>query len=302
MASQDLLDTLTRHQIFIQRIAGGEANKAKKRLDSLMGRVRDILSGELTEIQRSRYEQILYDLQGYARETYTQIGADYTDFAEEFLDYESEFSANAFSKATGISFDLPNPVQLQSAVLTNINDLTPNARSMSIGELLVQFGLQAQNQFSQIVRDGFALGQTTNQMVRQVSEHVGLKRNQITTLIRTTTNHLAVQARNETMRQNEDILDGYEWVATLDSRTSLICATRDGVVYPVSSDPIKSPKPPAHYGCRSTIVPKVKREFDLLADEDETRPAIGASGAGSVDGKLNYENKASYRCVRRRKC
>ena len=81
MASQDLLDTLTRHQIFIQRIAGGEANKAKKRLDSLMARVRDILSGELTEIQRSRYEQILYDLQGYARETYTQIGADYADFA-----------------------------------------------------------------------------------------------------------------------------------------------------------------------------------------------------------------------------
>lgn len=290
MAKEDLLDKLTRHQIFVQRIGAREANKAKGRLNSLMARVRDALESDLTIIQRARYQSILYDLQNYARETYTAVGADYDEFAGDFLNYESEFSSNAFEQATGISFDLPNPVQLQSAYRTNIMDLVPNQAGRSIGETIARFGIQAQNQFSQILRDGFALGMTSGQMIRNVSEHISLKRNQVETLIRTSTNHLATQARNETMKENEDVLDGYEWVATLDSRTSLICASRDGIIYPVSDDPEKSPKPPAHYGCRSTIVPAVKPEFDLLADEDERRPFVGPNGKkGVIDGKITYE-------------
>lgn len=290
MAKEDLLDKLTRHQIFVQRIGAREANKAKGRLNSLMARVRDALDSDLTIIQRARYQSILYDLQNYARETYTAVGADYDEFAGDFLNYESEFSSNAFEQATGVSFDLPNPVQLQSAYRTNIMDLVPNQAGRSIGETIARFGIQAQNQFSQILRDGFALGMTSGQMIRNVSEHISLKRNQVETLIRTSTNHLATQARNETMKENEDVLDGYEWVATLDSRTSLICASRDGIIYPVSDDPEKSPKPPAHYGCRSTIVPAVKPEFDLLADEDERRPFVGPNGKkGVIDGKITYE-------------
>lgn len=255
-----------------------------------MQRVRDALAGELTIEQRGRYQAILYDLQEYAREAYTKMKVDYSQFAEEFLPYEAEFSANAFTNATGYSFDLPNPVQLQSAFNTNVLSLTPNKASRSVGELIDRFSVHAVGQFEQILRDGFALGQTSGQMIRSVSEHLSMKRNHIETLIRTSTNHLATQARNETIKANKDVLDGYEWVATLDSRTSLICASRDGIIYPVSDDPEKSPKPPAHYGCRSTIVPTVKPEFDLLADEDERRPFVGLNGKkGVIDGKTTYE-------------
>ena len=289
MATQDLLDTITRHQILIQRLSGGEARKAQKGIKRLITRVQDELGKDLTIIQRSRYQQILFDLQQYARNVYDDVGASVQEYADDFIDYEAEFSADAFTKATGTSFDLPSPNQLKSAYTTNVMSLKPNTAARSFGELMRNWASQSRVQFDQILRDGFALGQTSQQMVSQVREHVSLKSNQVETLIRTGTNHLATVARNETMQENEDILDGYEWVATLDSRTTFICMSRDGIIYPISNNPEKSPKPPAHYGCRSTIVPQVKKEFDLLADEEESRPSVGSSGVKVIKGNVNYE-------------
>jgi len=92
------------------------------------------------------------------------------------------------------------------------------------------------------------------------------------------------------MEENEDVLEGYEWVATLDSKTSLVCSSRDGTVYPFTDDPIRSPKPPAHFSCRSTIVPKVKPEFDLTGGRVGVRPAIGADGVEVVRGSTDYQS------------
>ena len=289
MATADLLDRLTRHQIFVQRLSGGQAKIAKQKLDDLMEQVERRLKQELTVEQRVRYLTILDELREYALEMYGEINSQYELFGIDFLMYEAEFSRRIFNETSLVSFDLPAPVQLQSAFYTPLLNVAPQTSPITIGQALSQFGRTKTNAFLQVLRDGFTLGQTSQQIIQSVRGIIGLQKNQLETLIRTSTNHLANQARNKTIAQNADVIDGYEWVATLDSRTSLICASRDGIVYPVSDDPVKSPKPPAHYGCRSTIVPKVKREFDLLADEDETRPAIGASGAGSVDGKLNYE-------------
>lgn len=43
----------------------------------------------------------------------------------------------------------------------------------------------------------------------------------------------------------------YQWVSVLDSHTTEICRARDGNVYFYG----KGPRPPAHYNCRSTIIP-----------------------------------------------
>jgi len=107
------------------------------------------------------------------------------------------------------------------------------------------------------------------------------------TITRTVTNNISAIARDEVMRANEDVLEGYEWVAALDNRTTLVCASRDGKVYSFN-DP-DAPRPPAHFNCRSTIVPKVKPEFDLGADVETTRTARGADGAERIDSDTNYE-------------
>ena len=56
---------------------------------------------------------------------------------------------------------------------------------------------------------------------------------------------------------------------------------RDGKVYPFAPN---SPTPPAHWGCRSVIVPKVKKKYDLFADLDGVRP----SESGEVSTRTTY--------------
>lgn len=290
MATADILDRLTRHQIFVQRLAGGQARIAKNKLDDLIQQVRDRLGETLTETQRSRYLDILDELEELARETHGSINTEYQQFAFDFLGYEVDFSNRVFSEATGVDFERPSPVQIQSGLFAPLLNVAPQTSPMTIGEALTRFGQTKTADFMQVLRDGFILGQTSGQIIQSAANIISLQKNQIETLVRTSTNHLATQARNETIKENQDICDGYEWVATLDSRTSLICASRDGIIYPISDNPERSPKPPAHYGCRSTIVPVVKPEFDLLSDEDESRPFVGPDGRkGTVDGKLTYE-------------
>ncbi len=55
----------------------------------------------------------------------------------------------------------------------------------------------------------------------------------------------ANNANRKWLEANEDILAGEEWIATLDDRTCLICATLDGKVFPVG----EAPDIPAHPNC-----------------------------------------------------
>ena len=84
-------------------------------------------------------------------------------------------------------------------------------------------------------------------------------------------------------------------MATLDSRTSLICGRLDGKVYSLSNK--NAPQPPQHFNCRSTTVPIVKSYEDI---RDTKSPRISkrrlqriskskrASFNGQVPSETNF--------------
>ncbi|WP_369010598.1 minor capsid protein, partial [Salmonella enterica] len=78
--------------------------------------------------------------------------------------------------------------------------------------------------------------------------------------MRTALAHVSNEARQQVYAQNDDIITKYEWVSTLDSRTSAVCRSRDGMTWEID----KGPMPPAHFGCRSTTAPVISPEFDFL--------------------------------------
>ena len=133
---------------------------------------------------------------------------------------------------------------------------------------------------------GFVQGQTTRQIVKNVVGAGGLadisERN-ATTVIRTALSHVSNEARNETYRQNDNIIEKYEWVSTLDSRTSTICRARDGMTWEIG----KGPMPPAHPNCRSCTAPVISSEFDFL-DKGAKRAAKGADGGTQVSADTTY--------------
>jgi SPP1 gp7 family putative phage head morphogenesis protein len=98
-------------------------------------------------------------------------------------------------------------------------------------------------------------------------------------VVQTAVQHVASVARMETWKRNSDIVTGYRWVSTLDSRTTDICMALDGQVFKYG----KGPTPPAHVNCRSTTVAELDSDFDFLKLRGER-----ASQDGPVDGKLTY--------------
>ena len=98
--------------------------------------------------------------------------------------------------------------------------------------------------------------------------------------MRTVAQHASTSSRISVMERNG--VEKYEWVATLDSRTTTRCKGLDGQMFEIN----KGPLPPIHYGCRSVVVANVRGVRDTV---DADRTARGASGRTSrVDADLTY--------------
>ena len=128
--------------------------------------------------------------------------------------------------------------------------------------------------FTKTVRNGLLTGETTQQIakrltgrlhfgnalkgsVQQIADRGGaatkMADKQVMTIVRTSINQVANEASQRVYEANRDLTDKYQYVATLDSRTSLICARLDGQEFEYG----KGPTPPQHFNCRSTTVPIV---------------------------------------------
>ncbi len=88
-------------------------------------------------------------------------------------------------------------------------------------------------------------------------------RRDVTALTRTAVNHIAQQARQVYIDQNDEFFDFERYVAVLDSRTTPDCRSLDGKRFRRGVGPI----PPIHFWCRSDRVPEF--EIETLV----TRPA-----------------------------
>jgi SPP1 gp7 family putative phage head morphogenesis protein len=147
--------------------------------------------------------------------------------------------------------------------------------------------------FSQAVRNGLLTGETTpsiakrlignlqfgeeaktvRQLVAAGGQSTAVADNQIMSLVRTSINQVANSASQQVYEANQDITKKYRYVATLDSRTSSICAALDNQEFPYG----KGPMPPQHFNCRSTTVP--------IIDPDILPPSTTAKRA-SADGPV----------------
>jgi SPP1 gp7 family putative phage head morphogenesis protein len=285
----NLLDGVTRHQIFVQRYAAGREREAVAFIERMIKTVNSRLASDITDFSRGRLESILFDLEQYAKETLASYSTLTVQEALKFAEYEIGFNERLLGQNISASLTVPAPNQVSAAMFSSVMNVEPK-RGYTIEQALKAFEGKKSSQIVDTIRSGVILGDTREQITSALVRMGDLQKQQAATLTRTITNHVSTEARSLFMDENEDVLEGYEWVATLDSRTSLICSSRDGTVYPFTNDPIRSPKPPAHFSCRSTIVPKVNPEFDLAAGRVGVRPAIGADGVEQVRGSTDYQS------------
>ncbi len=117
-------------------------------------------------------------------------------------------------------------------------------------------------------------------------------------LARTTINGVCNNARLETIRENEDVVDGAKFVGTLDGRTCPHCGALDGKVWPVKElDAVR--RPPIHISCRCCVVPHIDlRTPDGKIVEVGTRPAANADFDALA--KESYNKTAREKGLKRR--
>lgn len=282
---QYLIDAATRHQVFIQRYAGGQSKKAIKTLNRLRREINARLSHEPTNFQAGRLNALLEDLNKLEQAAFGEITGRVKKGAYDLSKSEAAFSVKLFDKGSSANFTLPTTESIISAVENKSLSARKGAMGVKLDDVLAEYGTKKSAQITQIIRDGVTLGDTTPTISRKVGQIIDtLHRRQLDVLVRTVVNHASAVAREQVYTDNSQLLDGYEWVSTLDSSTTLICASRDGQVYETGIGPM----PPQHFGCRSVTIPKINEAFTLGSKIKGKRPSVGGAGAKEISSGTSY--------------
>jgi SPP1 gp7 family putative phage head morphogenesis protein len=292
-APQILINQATRHQVFLERLKTGEANKYAaflRRIDTDVSR--RLAGSDITAFTRSRLDALLVsvrkDIDVIQGEWRGVVMADIRDFVE----YEGGFEVRSLQQVIDKDFVLPSTPQLMSAVRTNPLSVQGPDRGKLLEPFMRDWTGKTAERVSGAISAGYYQGQTTNQILQTIR---GTRANGFTDgllaisnkdaalMVRTALQHSAVQAREATWAANADVVRRVRWVSTLDDRTSQICQSLDGQEYKLD----QGPRPPIHIACRSTIVPVLDDRLAFL-DAGATRSARGPEGVSSVDAKQTY--------------
>ena len=206
-----------------------------------------------------------------------------------------EFGRGKFrlTATQGASITLPNGQTVQKA-FRGIAESSAEKLDLAVrsgvfsGETLQQISRRL------VGRLDFSQKGNVKQIAAAGGELTKLANHQIQTIVRTSVNQVTNQASMAVYAANKKVTPRYEYVATLDSRTSPICQRLDGQTFEYNN----GPTPPQHFNCRSTVVPVV--DFDGLQkkypnlekplpeefDEFARRP----SETGRVPANIKYGN------------
>lgn len=286
--SDEIQDAITRHQIFLIRYSSGRAKEAAEYIDRISRFIEEnLVNQELNSLNYARLKRLQFEIEKFSDEVLSDLEEKIVQDAVQLTDQETDWNVGNFETLIGELIAPPSEINSQLAVFASA---ILAAGGLNIRQSANRFRQNKLSQITQNISDSVTLRESNEQVLSRVNNFSQLHKKQAGVLIQTLSNHVSVQTRNMVMSENIGLFDGYEWVAVLDSRTSLVCASRDGKIYPLSDNPEISPKPPAHFNCRSTITPKVKAGYEDRVQKPSPRTAEGAKGKTKVRQTTTYES------------
>ncbi|HEY9818186.1 MAG TPA: hypothetical protein V6D20_20630, partial [Candidatus Obscuribacterales bacterium] len=167
-----LVETLTRHQIFLQRFGGGVINDLEPVLEKMVQEIRARLLMAPTDFQLQRLQVLLGELDAIIRESGGEYGRQLQLKLEEFVEYESGFTLRVLGEVVNVDLAAPAPNQLAAAVTQSAARLLQGdvVREMTVPQLVEQFTKAKRQQVLQVVRAGYIEGATLQDIVRRVGD------------------------------------------------------------------------------------------------------------------------------------
>lgn len=192
-----------------------------------------------------------------------KAGLDQTDIvtASSAKTYEDAYYKTAYNIATGTGL-MPTFTTLDTDAINAV--LSEKFSGKSYSERIWTNSDLLAKQLSTKLASAIATGQPISKTAKDFRDRFGVSRYYAERLIRTETNHFYNQAASDSYRAMG--IDKYKFIATLDSRTSEICAHMDGKIIEVDKGAVGVNIPPLHPNCRSTITPYLGKDLDALAN------------------------------------
>lgn len=276
-ANEDLLERTVAHAVLLERYKASVARRVVALLNDTEERLAEQLAARLQAIEDAggydagreateRIAALLSEVRVLRAGAYAAIASTLQEEASSFAAYEARWQAALLEETliVDVSIAAPTAEVLEAAVFSR-----PFAGALF--ETWVD-GMEPADlaRIERSIQAGVVEGRTTQQIVRDIVSGSGAledSRRGAEAVARTALNHVATQAREEVYRANADLVREVRWVSTLDGRTTLLCASRDGHTFPVR----EGPRPPAHWRClpgdarvlaRHRITGATKRWFD----------------------------------------
>lgn len=283
-SNQYLSDVYSRRQVYLDRYNRQHALNLKSYVnDALKASLDWYKDQDISDWQKSRLEGRISGLKAVLEEIYKTFSDDFIADTGELIQSEFEFTAVALEKAIAGNYTAAIPNWEIIYQIATEQPLRLKSKLHNIPDAIAKYTADQQRKIITSIQAAAEEGLTLDQVKSRLTS-VGVESTrEAETLARTINNHVTTTARNEVLRANDDVLEGWRLVATLDSRTTPICAAKDNQVYGWDDR-----QPPYHYNCRSTISPVVKQEYSR--NITGTRAARGESGkTEQVNANLSYE-------------
>lgn len=212
----------------------------------------------------SRLEMLEADVR-YQIETIEQ--GKHVDIAELMaINYLSAYYERSYTIAhgseIGVRFNAVDRAGVEKAVRTRWSQNNYSESIWADRDKLVRT-------MSIIIPQSFSRGLNSRQLGDMIAKEMNVSKNRGRTLARTEVNYIANRADLDAYKAAG--IEEYEYLATLDMRTSEICRSMDGTVHKVSQAKVGVNFPPMHPNCRSTTIPKFDDQFveERVARDEE---------------------------------
>lgn len=283
---QLLHDVTVRFQVYLERLKAGEVRKMDATIRQMDVAIRRALIGVGNSPSRVKLESMLTKMRKELIVIADKNAESYLKTLRAFSDHSIKFHTKTIELV--LPTDVPGLASTASAAAwSGVLHSPIQATGTLLEDFVHTWGNRATQRVESAIRTGFAQGKTVDAIVRMIrgtkannfSDGIlgGVTKREASAMVRTALQHVNNAAQQMVYEDNDDIIEGYIWISTLDSRTSQTCKSLDGQVFKLG----KGPVPPIHINCRSSTIPKVKG-VDLLSET--TRASVD----GQVPASQSY--------------
>ena len=286
--TDEIKDLLLTRSLLLQRVSN---SLTKDIINAYVSVIDDILAQIATgkNINLVNMNKIINELNAKLSPDLTSVSDDLVQLGIS----EASYVANGINGAIGIDLvsKLPTDKTVQKIVNTSLMD------GLTISEWLGKQDKAFQETLTKQIRLAVIEGETNPQIVSRLKSALDIKNNNnIKTIVRTAVSTITGQVREQTYKENEDIFKGWEWNATLDSRTRPEHAAYDGMAHDLNGKGINEKgkkynfiKAPNGWNCRCISLPITKSFKELGIPLNEIPKGTRSSMDGYVSRDTTFE-------------